>query len=88
MSSLIHTSLIPTATKLLVQLAIKPHFDALSQQEKKYAHYISRASFAGTRINLRQCSPESEGIFDLVLALHSSCNGEYWQLIFVEALVF
>jgi hypothetical protein len=37
----------------VVPLAIKPHFDALNDKEKKYAHYISRASFAGTRVNLR-----------------------------------
>jgi dipeptidyl-peptidase-3 len=37
----------------VVPLAIKPHFEALNDKEKRYAHYISRASFAGTRINLR-----------------------------------
>lgn len=37
----------------VVPLAIKPHFEALNDKEKKYAHYISRAAFAGTRINLR-----------------------------------
>lgn len=61
----------------VVPLAIKPHFEALSDKEKKYAHYISRASFAGTRINLRQVSPESEPIYDFILALHRHCNGEY-----------
>ena len=60
----------------VVPLAIKPHFDALSEKEKKYAHYISRASFAGTRINLRQVSPESEPIYDFILALHKHCNGK------------
>ena len=59
----------------VVPLAIKPHFEALSDNEKKYAHYISRASFAGTRINLRQVSPESEAIYDFILALHRNCNG-------------
>lgn len=37
----------------VVPLAIKPHFEALNDKEKRYAHYISRASFSGTRINLR-----------------------------------
>ena len=59
----------------VVPLSIKPHFEALGDKEKKYAHYISRASFAGTRINLRQVSPESEAIFDFILALHKHCNG-------------
>ena len=59
----------------VVQLAIKPHFEALNDKEKKYAHYISRASFAGTRINLRQVSPESEPIYDFILALHEQSKG-------------
>lgn len=61
----------------IVPLAIKPHFEALNDNEKKYAHYISRAAFSGTRINLRQTSPESEGIYDFVLALHRSSNGRW-----------
>jgi dipeptidyl-peptidase-3 len=61
-------------------LAIKPHFDALNQQEKRYAHYISRAAFAGTRVNLRQVSPESEAIYDFILELHAACKGERCSL--------
>lgn len=60
----------------IVPLAIKPHFDALNDQEKKYAHYISRAALSGTRINLRQVSPESEAIYDFIITLHKSCNGK------------
>jgi len=60
----------------VVCLAIKPHFEALSDNEKTYAHYISRACFSGTRINLRQVSPESEAIYDLIIGLHKSCDGE------------
>lgn len=63
----------------VVPLAIKPHFDALNDQEKKYAHYISRAALSGTRINLRQVSPEAEHIYDFVLALHKAFNGG-WNL--------
>lgn len=59
----------------IVPLSIKPHFEALNEREQKYAHFISRASHAGTRINLRQVSPESEGIFDFILALHRSVEG-------------
>ena len=61
----------------VVNLAIKPHFEALNDREKKYAHYISRAAFSGTRINLRQVSRESEAIYDFILTLHKSCNGMY-----------
>ncbi|RMY85179.1 hypothetical protein D0862_11238 [Hortaea werneckii] len=64
----------------VVNLAIKPHFEALNDREKKYAHYISRAALSGTRINLRQVSRESEAIYDFILALHKSCNGDWKKL--------
>jgi dipeptidyl-peptidase-3 len=35
------------------------------------------ASFAGTRIVLRQISPESEHIYDFIIALHKHCHGDY-----------
>lgn len=60
----------------VVPLSIKPHFDALNNKEKKYAHYISRAALSGTRINLRQTSPESEAIYDFILALHENVKGD------------
>ena len=39
-----------------------------------------RAAFSGTRITLRQVSPESETIADLILAVHAACNGSYTNL--------
>lgn len=36
-----------------------------------------RASFAGTRIVLRQLSPESEPIYDLIIALHKTSGGDW-----------
>jgi hypothetical protein len=68
----------------IVPLAIKPHFDALQPKEKKYAHYISRAALAGTRINLRQVSAESEAIYDFIIELHRCENGE-WRWISIHA---
>ncbi|KAK3672474.1 hypothetical protein LTR78_007524 [Recurvomyces mirabilis] len=68
----------------IVPLAIKPHFEALDDEQKLYAHYISRAAFAGTRINLRQVSPESEAIFDFILTLHKQCQGD-WQAFGTKA---
>lgn len=38
---------------------------------------IYRAAFLGTRITLRQVSPESEPIYDLILSLYRACNGEW-----------
>ncbi|CAO2650273.1 Nn.00g015650.m01.CDS01 [Neocucurbitaria sp. VM-36] len=64
----------------IVPLAIKPHFEALTAKEKLYAHHISIACFAGTRIVLRQVSPESEHIYDFIVALHKHSNGDYSAL--------
>lgn len=38
------------------------------------------ASFLGTRIILRQVSPESEDIFDFIIALHNACDGNWSTL--------
>lgn len=39
-----------------------------------------RASFFGTRIILRQVSPESEAIYDYILTLYHHCSGDWGQL--------
>lgn len=70
----------------VVPLSIAPHFNALNQQEKLYAHYISIACFAGSRIVLRQVSPESEPIFDLIIELYHDCNGD-WKALQKQANV-
>ena len=64
----------------IVNLPIKKHFEALSDKEQRYAHFISKAAWAGTRIILRQVSPESESIFDFILALHKSASGDWSSL--------
>ncbi|KAI2481718.1 Dipeptidyl-peptidase 3 [Pyrenophora tritici-repentis] len=64
----------------VVPLTIKPHFDALNDKEQLYAHHLSVACFAGTRIVLRQCSPESEHIYDFIVALHKHAKGDYAAL--------
>ncbi|EDO18062.1 hypothetical protein Kpol_1045p49 [Vanderwaltozyma polyspora DSM 70294] len=53
------------------------YFKDLTDVEQKYAHYLSVASHFGTRITLRQVSLESELIFDLILYIHKSLNGDY-----------
>ncbi|KAG5355786.1 putative dipeptidyl peptidase 3 [Yarrowia sp. B02] len=63
-----------------IQLAIKDHFEALSDTEKKYAHHFSRASHLGTRVVLRQVSPESEDIYNLILAIAEAVNQDYAKL--------
>ncbi|KAJ5556878.1 Dipeptidyl-peptidase 3 [Penicillium frequentans] len=65
----------------VVRLEIKSHFDALQDESlRKYAHYMSRAAFEGTRVTLRQVSPESEPIYDLILSLHHACDGDWNSL--------
>ena len=64
----------------VVPLTIKAPFESLSPSQKLYAHHLSRACWHGTRITFRQVSPESEHIFDLILALHKACSGDYDQL--------
>ncbi|KAI1759744.1 putative dipeptidylpeptidase III [Hypoxylon sp. FL1150] len=68
----------------VVRLEIEKHFDALTDRQKRYAHFISRASFEGSRIVARQISPESEPIFDFILALHKSSGGD-WKALQVKA---
>ena len=68
------------APPTIVRLEIKPHFEALTDRQKRYAHYISRASWEGSRASLRQVSPESEPIYDFILALHHACQGDWKEL--------
>ena len=39
-----------------------------------------RAAWSGTRIILRQTSPEANDIFDLIIALYIACDGD-WQAL-------
>ncbi|CAI5760751.1 unnamed protein product [Candida verbasci] len=59
----------------IVVLSATKHFNQLSTQNSKlYAHYLSRASFNGSRAVLRSVSPESESIYDLILSIHKALN--------------
>ncbi|CAG9762167.1 unnamed protein product [Ceutorhynchus assimilis] len=55
-----------------VRLEIESAFNGLSQQEKLYAHHISRASWAGGLVTFLQTSPESGPIFVLLHKLFAS----------------
>ncbi|KAG8163231.1 hypothetical protein KVR01_006528 [Diaporthe batatas] len=63
------------------QLAIKDVFNHLSEREQLYAHHLSQAAWNGARIIMRQVSPEAIRIFDLILELHSSCDGQWSTLL-------
>ncbi|KAF2270745.1 peptidase M49, dipeptidyl-peptidase III [Lojkania enalia] len=62
-------------------LGISKAFNSLSLREKHYAHHLARAAWHGARVILRQVSPESIGIFDFILELHSSCSGDWDKLV-------
>ncbi|CAF9915353.1 MAG: hypothetical protein GOMPHAMPRED_000715 [Gomphillus americanus] len=55
-------------------------FDELTEDEKLYAHHLSKAAWSGTRIILQQTSPEANDIFDLIIALYIACDGN-WQAL-------
>ncbi|KAI1462265.1 dipeptidyl peptidase III [Annulohypoxylon moriforme] len=69
-----------TAPVQIYRLGIASLFDRLSEKEKRYGHFLSRAAWSGTRIILRQVSPESIQIFDFILELHKSCDGNWNQI--------
>lgn len=64
----------------VARLSAKPFFDTLSRKEQLYAHHFSKASHWGSRAVLRSVSPESEGIFDLVLGIDRALGHDYAQL--------
>ncbi|RPA94808.1 dipeptidyl-peptidase III [Choiromyces venosus 120613-1] len=80
-STSIPSHLLADSPPTICRLEIAPHFAALTPKEKLYAHHISRASFLGTRVTLRQHSPESEAIYDLILALYAACSGDWKKLV-------
>lgn len=51
-------------------LSAKKYFENLTPKEQHYAHFMSKASHAGTRITVRQVSPNSEKVFDTILNIH------------------
>ncbi|KAL8855986.1 MAG: hypothetical protein Q9178_007356 [Gyalolechia marmorata] len=65
-------------------LRVRGPFSGLTDREKLYAHYLAKAAWSGTRIILRQVSPESNTIFDFILELSQACRklfaGDWYEL--------
>lgn len=68
------------------QLAIREVFESLTDRQKLYAHHLAQAAWYGARIIMRQVSPESNGIFDLIIELYQSCSGQ-WTVFVDEGCV-
>ncbi|KAI0102846.1 dipeptidyl peptidase III [Nemania sp. FL0031] len=62
-------------------LPVKEVFERLSESEKLYAHHMSHAAWSGSRIIMRQVSPEATGIFDFIISIYKSCNGKWQELV-------
>lgn len=64
----------------IFQLSVAAAFEGLTSKEQLYAHHTARAAWHGARIILRQVSPEATDIFDFIMALHHSCDGQWEHL--------
>ncbi|KAK5088843.1 hypothetical protein LTR05_003065 [Lithohypha guttulata] len=62
---------------VVARMEVANPFASLDENEKLYAHHLSRAAWYGTRIILQQVSPEANDIFDLILEVHRSCEGDW-----------
>ncbi|KAI5965361.1 MDL2 [Candida pseudojiufengensis] len=71
----------------IVLLSASKHFNQLSSTNlKKYAHYLSRASYNGSKAILDSVSKESPEIFELIMLIHEKLekpktNQEYLDKI-------
>ncbi|KDQ60841.1 hypothetical protein JAAARDRAFT_31830 [Jaapia argillacea MUCL 33604] len=55
----------------LCSLQVAKSFGLLSSKEKKYAHYVAQASWAGARIIQGQWTPEAQSLYDLLILTFS-----------------
>ncbi|EJD05931.1 aflatoxin-detoxifizyme [Fomitiporia mediterranea MF3/22] len=61
-------------------LDVAKAFNQLSLKEKKYAHYVSQASWAGARIIQGQWTPEATSLYDLLILTFSDDKGKLANL--------
>ncbi len=59
------------------QLSIANAFNGLTPKERLYSHHLARAAWSGTRIILRQVSPEANSIFDFIMELARCCRERF-----------
>ncbi|RXW15063.1 hypothetical protein EST38_g10793 [Candolleomyces aberdarensis] len=61
-------------------LDVAKSFALLSSREKKYAHYLGLASWAGARIIQEQWTPEAKDLYDLLIAIFSDSDKKFADL--------
>ncbi|EPQ58127.1 aflatoxin-detoxifizyme [Gloeophyllum trabeum ATCC 11539] len=69
----------------LCSLNVAKSFSLLSDKEKKYAHYIAQASWAGARIIQEQWTPHATSLYDLLILAFSDNNGNLADLDALKA---
>lgn len=70
---------------LLSSAKLYAHYSAkfVNHHRSRYANILNRfgrEAWLGTSIILRQVSPESEPIFDFIIQLYHSCDGDWGEL--------
>lgn len=60
-------------------------FDQLSSKERKYAHYLGLASWAGARVIQEQWTPQATDLYDLLILAFSTDNGALANLESLKA---
>jgi dipeptidyl-peptidase-3 len=61
-------------------LAVGDSFGLLSSTEKKYAHFVGQAAWAGARIIQAHASPQSHHLYDLIIFLFTGGDGKLADL--------
>ncbi|CAE6531590.1 unnamed protein product [Rhizoctonia solani] len=60
----------------LCPLVIKDSFDQLTETEKLYSHWVGAAAWAGARIIQEQWTSEAQSLYDLLISIFSSNDGQ------------
>ena len=68
----------------VVTLDASEAFSGLTERERLYAHYLSRASYYGSLIVLVQTSPEAPHIFRLLHRINTAQVERQFQELFQE----
>ncbi|KAK1145532.1 hypothetical protein N8T08_004090 [Aspergillus melleus] len=68
------------AAPQIYRLSAAAAFHGLDRRQQLSAHHMAKVAWSGTRIILRQVSPEANDIFDFIMALYRDCDGVWEQI--------